>query len=464
MATKQVFVVHAHFYQPPRGNPFSPESLAEPTAAPFKNWNERIAAECYTPNAEAGNLPLISFNLGETLAQWLESHVPETYQAFLAADAQNASDGLGNALAQPMHHTILPASRPEDQQTQVAWGIRAFEHRFGRKPTGMWLPEMAVDLPVLQVLRRNGIEWTILSGAQIVGDLPDGGPYWVDLPDGERIKVFVRDDALSNSVSFELNKFGGAGKWARTMLIPRRRTAGELTLLALDGETFGHHWPGEHEFLHWLLTYEAHSAGYEVTTLSRYLQDCQPTQTIEIKENSAWSSDYGLGRWVTGSADTEGESYWKGGLRRALDILRGDLDYAYQRVALEAGVADPIALREAYIDVILGSTDADKFLKAQDVSVKGDQAKALSKLIEAQFYRQRMFVSCAFYFTHLHSLEPRYAIANAAYAIQLTKQATGLDFGPTFRKDLTFARVEDEETGTVSTAATIYDDVLVDMP
>src|SRR4029079_12001575 len=46
-------VVHGHFYQPPRENPWTETVGVEPTAAPFHDWNERVTAECYRPNGWA---------------------------------------------------------------------------------------------------------------------------------------------------------------------------------------------------------------------------------------------------------------------------------------------------------------------------------------------------------------------------------------------------------------------------
>lgn len=457
------FCVHCHFYQPPRGNPFRDEPLVEPDAAPYRNWNERISAECYTPNAELGNFERISFNVGETLAAWLAVNVPETYERIIAADAHHLEAyGVGNGIAQGMHHTILPLARHDDKVTQVKWGQAVFEYRFKRPAQGFWLPEMAVDLETLSVLVDQGIQWTILTASQVEEAVTSAGPYWVELPGDRRIKVFVRDESLSNDIAFNLGNFGGAGRWAHQRLVPRRREAGPLTLIATDGETFGHHWPGEEQFLYWLLNYEARSAGYEVITLARYAEMVEPGATVTIRENTAWSCSHGLGRWATGCACTPGDSSWKGALRRALDNLRHELDGVYAEFLAGVDGVDPLALRNAYIDVVLGKVPREGFLAAQGVDVSGKRGKALFDLVEAQFYRQRMYASCAFFFPELTALSTLYGIANAAFAIKLTQEATGTDLGPGFRHDLSVVSQADPPDGPVTTGAELYDRLLSD--
>ncbi len=461
MVHARFLCVHGHFYQPPRGNPFNKETLVEPDAAPYQNWNERITAECYEPNARIGNFERISFNLGGTLAAWLEEHAQDTYARIVQADAgYREQHGVGNAIAQGAQHGILPLARTDDKVTQVVWGKRAFEHRFGRATQGMWLPEMAVDSETLQVLAEQGIEWTVLSESQVRGALRGAGPYWVGLPGGGRFKVFLRDERLSNDIAFNLGHFGGAGHWAREVLVPRRRDAGRLTLIATDGETFGHHWPGEEQFLHWLLTYEALSAGYEVTTLARYAQAVEPIGEIELVENTAWSCNHGLARWATGCACTPGDSSWKGALRRALDNLRHELDAVYRDFVAGVEGADPLALRNAYFEVVLGEIPREKFLETQGITLKGKQAEALLKLVAAQFYRQRMYASCTFFFAELTALTTLYGIANAAYAVKLTREATGVDSSVEFRRDLSIATARDEQSGKLVTGADVYDDLL----
>src|SRR5258706_858510 len=152
--------VHGHFYQPPRENPSLEAVELQDSAFPYHDWNERITAECYAPNATArildggerivdivNNYARISFNFGPTLVAWMAEAAPDLHAAIVEADRQSRDrfSGHGSALAQAYNHVILPLANLRDKHTQILWGIRDFEHRFGRKPEGMWLPECAVD-------------------------------------------------------------------------------------------------------------------------------------------------------------------------------------------------------------------------------------------------------------------------------------------------------------------------------
>lgn len=460
MVSTRYLCVHGHFYQPPRGNPFVDTPLEEESAAPYQNWNERITAESYQPNAELGNFEYISFNLGETLASWLALNAPETYQRILQADQSHLkAHGVGNAIAQSMHHTILPLERRADKVTQVTWGKASFRQRYGRETEGIWLPEMAVDIETLEVLAEQGIEWTILTESQVKGKPAGAGPYWVDLPGGKRIKVFVRDEYLSNDIAFNLGNFGGAGRWAREVLAPRRHRVGALTLIASDGETFGHHWRGEEQFLHWLISYEAQAAGYTVVTLAQYARMVEPKHAIKLVEDTAWSSMHGLGRWLTGSADTSGDSYWKGALRRAMDLLRVEIDSLYREEMRRIDKdVDPIQVRDAWINVVLGLQRREDFVKYHEIDAVGEDEERVLKLVEAQYHRHKMYASCAFFFSDLTDLSVRYGIASAAYATRLIEQVTGVDLTPDFRRDLRLSRgYYDNE---MVTALDIFDEVL----
>ncbi len=134
--------LHGHFYQPPREDPFTNVLPVEPGAAPFANFNEKITSECYRPNAEEGNFEAISFDLGPTLAAWLEDAHPDVYRLIIEADRRHlARYGVGNALAQAYNHTILPLATARNKRTQIMWGLQDFRNRFGHDAHGMWLAE-----------------------------------------------------------------------------------------------------------------------------------------------------------------------------------------------------------------------------------------------------------------------------------------------------------------------------------
>ena len=445
------FCLHGHFYQPPRGSPFvdmfgSDEIGHEPGAEPYENWNEKVTAECYLPNAELGNFELMSFDVGATLLRWMERYAPDTYRLILDADRkQFALHGAGNALATPAHHTILPLARKRDKVAQVNWGIAGFENRYGRRPLGMWLHEMAVDLETLQIMHDVGIQFTILSETQVEGALEGSGPYWVNLPDGERMAVYVRDDALSNQIAFNIRTLGGAGRWARSTLASRRKNSGRLTLVAVEGETFGHHHSGEEHFLHWLLSYEANSVGHTATTLEADLRDYPPQSEVTIKEYTSWTCPHGLGQYAAGCDCTPGPSNWKGALRRALDNLANNIDDLYV-TEVEAAQGDPWQLRNDYVQVTLGQTNVSDFLAAHGLAgADQDVVDRLGLLLAASYFRQRMYTASTFKYEDLARPEPRYAIANGLQAIRLTQKATGADLLSAFRRDL--AQAASNRTG-----------------
>jgi alpha-amylase/alpha-mannosidase (GH57 family) len=186
-------VVHAHFYQPPRENPWTEEVPREPSAAPFHDWNARISAESYRPNAFArifdadgrvlaivNNYEELSFNIGPTLMSWLERHQPDVYGRIQEAARASGSIGRegaadGGAIAQAWNHMILPLANERDIRTQIRWGLADFRHRFGREAPGMWLPETAVNPSVLSILAEEGVGFTVLAPGQVAAIRPLAG-------------------------------------------------------------------------------------------------------------------------------------------------------------------------------------------------------------------------------------------------------------------------------------------------
>jgi len=450
--------IHGHFYQPPREDPFTGEMPRERGAEPYHDYNEKITAECYQPNAEAGNFDRISFNIGPTLINWLAQYQPQTYERILQADrTYQPTRGAGNAIAQSVHHTILPLARRRDKITQIAWGVSSFRYRFQRQPRGLWLPEMAVDLSTLQILSEHGLSFTILSEEQVRGDLRMGaGPYRVRLPEGGYFAVFVRDRFLSNQLSFDMAHIADGRKWLEWNL----RARNQLALIATDGETFGHHHRNGVQLLSDIVL--GGDDGYAVVTLTEYLRTHPPTVEIEVNERSAWSCSHGLARWDTGCGCTPGDNSWKPVLRSALDLLADEIDAIYQYETRRL-LANPWRLIEHYIDVVLGKTQATTLVREMAADrLTSAQLFRVAQLAQAQLHRQRMFSSCGWFFEQLDRPEPRYVVAQAMRAIQLVKQATEIDLGPNFREALCASRCGPEPAPigprTIHTAADLYDE------
>ncbi|MCC7205695.1 MAG: DUF3536 domain-containing protein [Anaerolineae bacterium] len=444
----QYFCVHGHYRQPPRGNPVTGDIGEEPEAGRrYRNWNERITAEAYRPNAEIGNYDIISFDIGEELMSWLAQNSPETYRRIVEADrVHQARAGVGNALGGPYHHGLLPLRRTRDRLVELYWGRVAFEHHFGRAPQGLWLPEMAVDHETLRVAQTLGYQFTVLSQGQVVDADDAAGPYWVDIGADQPFGVFVRDDELSNDLSFNITAIGGAGHWARNKLA--RRRAGRLTLVATLGETFGHHHLGEERFLHWLLEHEAPTIGYRVTTLTEYFRENPPARTIDFRPFTSWGDPNSVARWYVG---------WRGLLWRALDKLSSD--YAeLMRQVLSPHSIDPWKLRREYIRVRLGQISGEALLAEFAPGLKKNAEEQILALLNGVFALARAYASNAFLVDDFDRKEPRYAIASAAYAVHVAEEASGEKLAQSFRNDL---RLIVSDSGALN-GQEVYDSVVTE--
>lgn len=434
-------VVHAHFYQPPRENPWTEEVAREATAAPFHDWNTRIASECYRPNAYArivdergrvvgivNNYEHLSFDVGATLTSWLEAHEPDTYRRIIDADARR-----GGAIAQAFFHVILPLAPERDVRTQVRWGMAEFEHRFGRRPGGIWLPETAVNDVVLAVLAEEGVGFTILAPSQAtrVRPLGRGDDAWADVADGSidtrrpyrwchpagdgrGVDLVFYDGGLSHAVAFELGNLSSQALLDRVEAAGRDRRG--VVTVAADGETFGHHHRYGDRLLAYALAVEAPRRGIRVTTAAGELRRAPPVDEVQVRE-SAWSCAHGVGRWREDCGCATGgqrgwNQRWRAPLRAALDVVARAVDEAYERRGPPV-LADPWDARDAYVHVLVGAMGREEFAARH---VTGDPVEAFT-LLEAQRHRLAMYTSCGWFFHDLAGLETVQVLRYAARAL-----------------------------------------------
>src|SRR4029079_13146610 len=95
----------------------------------------------------------------------------------------------GNAIAQAFHHTILPLASAADRRTEIRWGLRELELRFGPRASGLSLAASAVDLATLRIAAAEGVQSTILAPWQAADTIDSRRPYPPELGGGARLLV-----------------------------------------------------------------------------------------------------------------------------------------------------------------------------------------------------------------------------------------------------------------------------------
>ncbi len=503
---KQYVCVHGHFYQPPRENPWLETVEVQNSASPFHDWNERITAECYAPNGASritnkqgqitrilNNYAGMSYNFGPTLLSWLEVYAARTYRAIVAADKASAErfSGHGSALAQVYNHMIMPLASVRDARTQIRWGIADFEHRFGRKPEGMWLAETAVSRSVLDLMAQEGIRFTVLAPNQcarvrrcavprvftdgatgstdgaaldaVVDEAlrerahpntgrepwiatPDGSvdsthPYRVPLDEGRSIDVFFYDGPTSRAIAFEglLNSGEEFGRRLLTSLRPSMAKPGtggqeaQLAHVATDGESYGHH----HRHGEMALSYAMHWIEEQglatVTNYGEFLEKFPPAWEAEVVENSSWSCFHGVERWRADCGCNGGKpgwnQAWRAPLREALDLLRDRIAPMAEELGAPL-LRDLWQARDAYIRVILdrSRSNVDRFLAEHATHVLTPAERVtVLELLELQRHAQLMYTSCGWFFDDISGIETVQIIAYAGRVLQLAAKLFGQD-------------------------------------
>lgn len=407
-AARGRLAVHGHFYQPERCDPFSSLVPGDPAASPAHDWNERITDECYAPNAERGNFGRIGWDVGPTLARWLRRERPDVHTAIVRQEMGR------NGMAQAFHHAILPLASVRDRRTEIRWGLRDFELRFGHRSLGLWLPETAVDLLTLRIAAEEGVRYTILAPWQAGVAVDTRRLYRVELGGGDSMIVAFYDDVLSARVSFDPGATLDADRFALESVAPALAgtaapqpsagfphaplgTPGDsdspsgtapgdphsfrrsevpslparpavvseelppLLLIASDGELYGHHATFRDLFLARLTAW--HYPGFGVTTLGDLVADAlqreESLPLATIRDATSWSCHHGIARWSAECPDAR-DGRWKQPLRAALDRLAARLDLVTERECAAMGI-DAWAARDAYADV------ASEFLEAGEL-------------------------------------------------------------------------------------------------
>ncbi|MBA2703325.1 MAG: DUF3536 domain-containing protein [Blastocatellia bacterium] len=454
-------IVHGHFYQPLRENPWTSNVDPELDAAPFHDWNERIHDECYAPNTAVriqaangselivNNYANISFDFGPTLLSWLERQHPATYSSIIAADAESSTrfNGHGNAIAQAYNHAILPLCNERDRVTQIRWGLADFRYRFRREPESMWLPETACNDDVLDSLIDHGLRFVILAPQQARRIRDSNKASWQELTestvdtsipyrryhrDGSRksLAIFFYDRDIAHAIAF-------AKALSSTELLAERMAggmgSGEMVNVATDGESYGHH----HKFgdlgLAHLLETAAPARGFRASNYGEYLDRHPAAVEVEIVngpagEGSSWSCIHGVGRWTSDCGCHTGggagwNQAWRKPLREALDFLRDEAAAAFAATRGELFI-DPWAARDESIKLILDQFESRELFLSCHAPRQLNREQELSALafLEMQRNALLMFTSCGWFFNDIGGLEPIQILKYACRVIELMRE------------------------------------------
>ena len=472
MSTNKYVCIHGHFYQPPRENAWLEVVELQDSAAPFHDWNARINFECYAPNTSArilnpegkiqkiiNNYTRINFNFGPTLLSWLESEDTETYNSIIEADkiSMEKNGGHGNAIAQVHSHLILPLANEKDKHTQVLWGLKDFEYRFGRKAEGIWLAETAANTDTLEVLAEYGVKYTILAPRQLKAFKKIGDDAWVDskkgfdvrrpyhinLPSGKSIAVFFYDGVISQEVAFNKLLDNGKRFAERFLTTFDKNDEPQLVHIATDGESYGHHHRYGEMALADCLNHIEQGSEAQLINYAYYLEKYPPTYEAQIHENSSWSCVHGVERWKSNCGCNSGGNQgwtqeWRPHLRSALDWLRDELAIIFDQEGSKY-LKDPWKTRDEFIFVLLNRDDyaIKEFLGQHVIKTLSKKEKTtVLRLLEMQRNALYMYTSCGWFFDEISGIETNQILQYSLRAIEFVKQVASRDLSEEFIKRL----------------------------
>jgi hypothetical protein len=467
-------IIHGHFYQPPRENPWLDIIETQPSAAPAHDWNERVYNDCYRPNAYSrildssgmiaeirNNYRHMSFNFGPTLFRWLEDKHPDVAERIIAADMESCErlDGHGNAMAQVYNHIILPLANRRDTITQIRWAREFFLARFKRQPEGMWLSETAINSQTVECLIEEGIRFVVLAPSQAesirplhsdakfsaLAPLPvdTRRPYRILSPGTGHLDVFFFNERLSKEASFG-GLLNDANSFAANLSaqIDPAATVPQAVVLATDGETFGHHKPFADMCLAYFFAHA--SSGHDISPVNFawFLDRYPPQWEVKIKnasgEGTAWSCAHGTGRWSRDCGCSTGgrgnwNQKWRAPLRLAFDSLQKRIDARYESF-FGSLIPNPWSLRDRLVELI----DSRDIMRLKKIMLESGAPADMTEtnlhdacsLLEAQKYMLFAYTSCGWFFADIGGIEAVQNLLFACRALQL-----GL-FGAEYEKAL----------------------------
>ncbi|MCX7905127.1 MAG: DUF3536 domain-containing protein [Elusimicrobiales bacterium] len=440
------FSIHAHFYQPPRKDPWTGIIIEDTPTKIHSSYNQMITDQCYGPlaintirlNDELLNLySVINFDFGPTLLNYIEKTYPKLYITIQNSDHISTKlYGYGNAIAQVYNHAILPLLPLHEKKLYVRWGIESFFRTFKRKPFGMWLSECACDNETLEVLIHEDIKFTILSpqqikkikkienGKEIVSDIKPGMYLWRSkLNNKKNIVIFVYNHSLSN---FIYNEIKNTEKFAFRIINTTEEKSPNI--IATDGENYGHYIKNGNFYLSNLMAKLLKEKKIKVTNLSYLYNNLKPEYEVEINENTSWSCPHGIDRWkdeCSCSVDSKNKyKKWKNTLKISSDIIKKNVDNLFYSKTIE-NITNPQKMLQEYVTIYEETSPNKTFsfikknLRRNNHNLSTTIYSEILKLCEMEMKSSFFRCSCGYFFDDILNIETLNNIKNLIFASQI---------------------------------------------
>ena len=207
---------------------------------------KKINKECYRPlfsTIENYENAKFSLNINGCLVDLLyEYGMADTMDLLKNLVSENKIEILGTA----KYHPILPLIPEKEILHQIGMNEEINRKEFGNiwEKKGFFPPELAVSTKLTEIIYKLGYKWIIMSGIACPEDWPYDKIYCT--PNG--LKLYFRDDILSNQISFKKTTAKDFIKSLRKMFKSKEEYDGisdkgrvRYILTAMDGETFGWH-------------------------------------------------------------------------------------------------------------------------------------------------------------------------------------------------------------------------------
>ncbi|MFX1392472.1 MAG: hypothetical protein ACFFAH_02755 [Promethearchaeota archaeon] len=260
-----------HIYQPPTQIPPVLKQIITESYEPI------IDALRDHPEAK------ITLNINGTLTEQLNDY---GYNSLIEGITTLASRGQIEFTGSGKFHPLLALIPEPEIIRQIKLNNETNKAYFGNlyKPRGFFPPEMAISEEVLRSVKKTGFEWIIMSG--IANTLAEFPTTFIS-QHKNNLKLLFRDDYISVDCAFD--KINNIDSFI-SRLFYRNTSEDYYVILAMDGETFGHH--VKHAITNFLIPlFDAlpHRQDVKICTISEIV-DKFPLGEKQRPRDSTWST------------------------------------------------------------------------------------------------------------------------------------------------------------------------------